>query len=473
MEFNKTKNYNDAKKYLNYFLKNHEDILEEYNLNKPSNRDKLAQKLAQYKMYKKYNIFRKITYEVIYDFCKPNIYKDYKEFEQAMKDTQISLADIVSENQNNELYRKQEQLHNLEEKIDIVRKRTNKITKIIKEKNNADAICEEIADELRRSIRNHRYDPTEYANKYTPQDSVMFMLLSDIHAGKKVDVGINQISKEIILRRLIDYRNATIEQIKEQKPNIVFIAMLGDYIEGLLHEACLIESDITSASEQAHEVTWMIYEQVIDPIVKIANRVIITGVAGNHDVTRSKKNARTHEDTYFSHIMHYLTQEVRHANDSGIYNVEMDKDYGFYENGKWMRPDDYNYKRISIFNGKKEIVLTHGDKIGRSGDKWLAKASRGKRNPDYVFAGHYHSCASMSSVNGCTIYFNGCVCGPDTFATSLGMVNEPSQRIITIKRMKIEDNIDGCESEVFVVNDCNVPLLYGWRGYDVYDKNNY
>ena len=455
-------NYIDSMKRLQSALKRSK-MLDDYDFNIPEHRNIAARKLANCKMYRATNAFKYITYEVIYDFCNPTEYKNYVDFEKVMKETKVEVAQIISDKQDAELTKKQAMLEETEEKLAISRHRNRVQNRGEIYQTRLLAELEEFRDSIRKLQETYIYDPSEYQSVYTPTDSVMFVCLSDIHLGKAVDVSINKINKDIIRQRVVDFVQIAKNKIAIQKPKKVVIAMLGDYIEGLIHGSCLAESDISSASDQMLEAGKIIVHEVIKPIAKVANSVLVTGVSGNHDVTIRKHTDRTNGDTYFTHLMNMITLEICKMNYEGIPHVAVDKQYGFDENDVYFYAKTYNHADLYLFDDKIKVTLVHGEYLSKKGS-FVEKVCFGGRIPDYVLAGHFHAPSVNTSICGSSLYYNGSLCGPDSFSSPRGMVNEPSQKIFTITRTVLNDNIENGARESFIVEDCNVPLLYGWRG---------
>ena len=466
----------EAKRILTkYVAENNLEV--KYDINDEKQRSLLCVELVQRKISaKRVGKTKYITYEAIYDKYNPVLFNDAKHLEDYSKYMLEQHMDIITTDQNKEITENQERIYKEEFAEKISRHKRAFIERTANKQRRDDAVNELIADDVREYLRSNpeqiEFNPQP---TYVAKDSAMIVNISDLHFGKCVDVGINTINKEILERRIQDYSKKCIDYIKQYKPKTVVIAILGDTIEGLIHVSSVAESDIPSASVQATAVAEVLWRSLIKPIAETANKTIVCGVSGNHGRTKASKNEVTLQDTFFGITMGNIAHKVELAhskNEISRERLQMDRNYSFDGNYTLKHPVDYTYCRIKLFNGKKVIVFVHGDKIGgKIGDKWTQRVARDSRIPDYTFAGHFHANAMMTSANGSKIYFNGSVCGPDTFAVTQGLIDKPSQKIFIIERNTIANDFGGITEE-FIEHEITVPLVYGFRGTSTYDVDN-
>lgn len=468
--------FKEAMRVLNKYVEA-QGLESEYDVTREIGRCQLAEELARRKALRIDRAQTKyITYEVIYERYNPIQFSNWHQLELFARSCYSQTNEYVRNTQNKEIRQNQQRQYESEEEYKKERHKRSYIERTASKKRRDDAINEIIGDDI-HEYTNSNPQITEFnsSSRYKEKDSVMIVNVSDIHYGKCVDVGINQINKLILEQRINDYANECIDKIKMFNPKKVIIAILGDCIEGLIHTSSRAESDIPSANVQATQIGHVLWNLFAKPIAEVANSTLICGVSGNHGRSIASKNDVTNQDTLFSITMQTLTTTIelsRVKNGFTEQKLSMEKNYYFDETNKFCHPNDYTYTRITLFDKKIMLAFTHGDKIGgKNGDKWLARISRGKRNPDYVFAGHYHSNEMKTSANGCKIYFNGSICGADTYATHMGLVDKPSQKIFLLERITTP-NIDGGITETFKETEFTIPLIYGWRGTEHYDSQN-
>ena len=276
-----------------------------------------------------------------------------------------------------------------------------------------------------------RFDVSKYFNinidTYSPTEARVFLLLSDFHAGMGVDKEYNNTyNRNVFIERLIELAHKTIYKLKQVKPQVVYCNLLGDMINGIIHEDGLKNASESNAYRQcklfAHGMA--IYLTMIASVVP---KIYVAGVKGNHDRMYKQMDACTEQDTFYTEDEYF--------------------DMGLSTNAYISGTDDNAIK----------IILAHGENTSKT------KAAQQltelyNQQPDYVFMGHFHQSAKQT--NGkTTIYYNGALCGPDKFAQNKGYNCPPSQSMLILEN-GIEDFI-------------TFELQSGWSNESVFDNKHF
>ena len=319
-----------------------------------------------------------------------------------------------------------------------------------------------------------RFDVSKYFNinidTYSPTEARVFLLLSDFHAGMGVDKEYNNTyNRNVFIERLIELAHKTIYKLKQVKPQVVYCNLLGDMINGIIHEDGLKNASESNAYRQcklfAHGMA--IYLTMIAGVVP---KIYVAGVKGNHDRMYKQMDACTEQDTFYTIYMRMLLYSIKSINEQ-INKEKAKNNLPLYDtiqvipnNSHATSEDEYFDMGLSTnayISGTDDnaikIILAHGENTSKT------KAAQQltelyNQQPDYVFMGHFHQSAKQT--NGkTTIYYNGALCGPDKFAQNKGYNCPPSQ-----SRLLLENGI-----EDFITFE----LQSGWSNESVFDNKHF
>jgi len=221
----------------------------------------------------------------------------------------------------------------------------------------------------------------------TKGDHAYFFICSDWQFGK-AEYNADWGSDDTIdyIRNGINQAKDNIKKLKASGTIIdeIYIIGLGDLIEGCYgffdHQPFNIE---LTRTEQEHLARLMIIE-VLDGLLKLAPKIVIGGVAGNHSEYRSGKAS--------------VSTTRLDASDSAMFQIigEIISDRERYKHVKTVVPDDF-YLTLEV-KGKR-VTFYHGHMTGGGGNaetklmnwwKNQAMARLPSGTADLLVTGHYH-----------------------------------------------------------------------------------
>jgi predicted phosphodiesterase len=247
------------------------------------------------------------------------------------------------------------------------------------------------------------------------------LVLSDLHYGKKIELKANYFDYEVARERMREVTLAFMTNYGGDKNyfNVdkLVIALLGDIIESAsMHMEESYKGCEFGNSEQVKAAAISIFEDCISPIASLGVPVYIPCVAGNHDRVFPKKSMSGQGTDYLSFIVYSMLEMF--CKIAGYTNVTFE-----IEKESYIVHDIYGYK----------ILLHHGDHANRGTDKQRLRDFRMrveeqvKYKIDGSISGHYHEPVVYG--RGVDIV-NGCLCGQDGFAQTMGYATEASQMLV-------------------------------------------
>ncbi len=228
------------------------------------------------------------------------------------------------------------------------------------------------------------------------------ILISDIHAGLKVENALNYYSIETLKEYFISLFEKTVKYCKLHNVNKLNIELLGDLISGSIqisnkadHEEDVI-SQIILVSE--------LLSDFIFNIKKCVQEVVVYGVIGNHSRIEADKRKSVNRENFERLIFEYIKIRVPEVN--------------LIQNGF----EDYlSYKTR---NGKL-IALSHGDKDSIQNAK-SHFTNVLKENICEAHLGHIHHFEAKDD-SGTLVITNGSFISTDNYAVGLRCNTEPYQ----------------------------------------------
>lgn len=249
--------------------------------------------------------------------------------------------------------------------------------------------------------------------KFIPDDKDILICISDVHLGLNTGKTLMDAYNPKIAEEFFDnYLNQVDEIINTHKVRNAYIALLGDEINGLIHETVRLEN-----SENIIQQIQTVSEHIARFIYEISKRVtcvFVNDVGGNH--TRvGKKDDVLRDERLDSLILWYSKAKL-----ANVDNVE------FLDNCKYD-------PTIAYFNiCGLQFLLCHGDYDTSDAAGVQKLAMMIGEIPYAVVMGHRHS-TSYSEVSGVKLIQSG------TFATSGSdyciqkrLIGSPSQAVAVI-----------------------------------------
>ena len=310
--------------------------------------------------------------------------------------------------------RAEEELDELDEKIVEMKKEKVKLTDVrtsvnrkIRELGRVENIIEEIARNLDELNENNPLINKEIVPVINNSRQGL-LLCSDWHCGAEFKTVANSFNLDILVNRVNEMVDRTIEICKRNNIEKIHIGYIGDLCNGLIHTTTRIENQI-GVAEQVTLISELI-SQMLDKLSKNFSVVSMSMTSSNHERFFMDKRENSYGDSYHRFIFEIVKLRTR-----DLINVAI------LENTK-----DESFTTLDLCG--ERIVLSHGDK-----DKKVNVPSRYSQilgyTPTLVCMGHYHN--EYSTVEGLSrIIINGSLMGSNQYAVDLRLCSTPSQSLI-------------------------------------------
>lgn len=254
-------------------------------------------------------------------------------------------------------------------------------------------------------------------------------LYSDLHAGEIVSLeethGINEYNQHIMKRRIDSFFNQIVEYADEVGSSVINFKMLGDLINGEIHEELMINSDLDTIESLILVADYT--SQWIRNLSKHFSEIKILGVSGNHGRFHKKPSFKKRNILNFDYLAYeFMKRELK--------NVVKE----FY-----VPKSPFSIHEILGFR----FFSTHGEMFkggtglspqsgtwGRDIEK-LNGVYKSTGGFQYAEFAHFHTpILETLSFSGISIITNGSIKGGDEF--SLGAVkssSRPAQIVYTVE----------------------------------------
>ena len=229
------------------------------------------------------------------------------------------------------------------------------------------------------------------------------LLISDVHAGLKVDNVVNYYDIEVCKDRLSQLLSKTIKYCKINKVTKLNVEFLGDLVNGIIK----VQNRIDEEEDTISQITTIseILSQFVNELKKEIPTVVMYGVIGNHSALFANKHERSRKENFERLIYKFISMRVNQP---------------VITNGL----EDFLTYKV----GNREIVLSHGDKDNISNAKQHFTDLLG-RKVDAIHFGHIHHFNVKDDCNT-DIIVNGSVISTDDYAVSLRRNTKASQTLI-------------------------------------------
>lgn len=249
------------------------------------------------------------------------------------------------------------------------------------------------------------YDRTVYPNQ---EDKESLLIISDTHYGLFVRNYWNKFDNNEFKRRMKKLITKTIIHSKFHKVKTLNLFLLGDLINGLIHQVTRINN-----TEDAVSQTMQISEIISEILVELCNefeKVKVYNVRGNHDRVTPNKKEEIAKESFNDFVPWYLKARLSHVG-----NLE------FIEN----KFDDEiivtNILGHNVFG-----VHGHRDKISKVTHNLTMMT---KIFPEYIVMGHVHH-HEENEDHGVEIIVNRSFSGVDDYAKELRLTSKSAQKLL-------------------------------------------
>jgi len=276
------------------------------------------------------------------------------------------------------------------------------------------------------------YKPWEAPN-YIPSNRSsareLVALYSDLHAGELVSLeethGLNEYNTQTMKKRIDIFFEKMIEFATELKTDVLHFKMLGDMINGEIHEELVRNADADTLESLILIADYT--AQWIRRISEFFREINILAVSGNHGRFSKKPNFKKRNTLNFDFISYeFMRRELRDVVD----NFDLPKSF-------FVIRDILGYKFLSMHGdtlkggtGLNPISGTWGRDVGK-----IESLYSDQGGFDYAEFAHFHtSILDMPTFSGVSMIANGSIKGADEF--SIGAVKKgeaPSQTVYVVE----------------------------------------
>lgn len=272
---------------------------------------------------------------------------------------------------------------------------------IEEQREHEEAITQIIADAIRdglsiADIKPYEVDPNrDYSIKGNNREEG-FLMLSDLHFGKKT----HRYNLEVAKERLHRVLDAVIKLGKRHELEVLNIALLGDIVDGeSIYPSHPHHIDASALSQIFASVEAFVPR--LRELAKHFKKVRIFTVPGNHGRVSKHYNEKTNFDSLFAMTLDFATRDIPNLD--------------FHMNYDWKYTHTINGVKFLMFHGhqiKMTLNLPHYGITTRI-SRWASTENLG--GFDVAVHGHFHSAISQKW-NNVHIFSNGTIVDGDEFA---------------------------------------------------------
>lgn len=265
-------------------------------------------------------------------------------------------------------------------------------------------------NDMRSKTSKHKKTPIPYS------EDCGVLVLSDLHFGQIVKTkGEIVYDTAIAYERMKELTDRTITHMEEYGLTNLYIAMLGDMVDG----DCIYKNHSFEVEKAAINQVQDVVSALVDMIKAITNEGIyveIGAVRGNHGIT----NYKNLEQDNWDNVVYDMLNLVFKEEDMVVINHFADSE-----------------AKVDILD--KQVILTHGNNLGdqirtASGSKnFRGICAKHKLNDgDMMFVGHLHF-FGIESDQDKTLVRNGALPNSSEYALKLNYYNKPMQTFMVFR----------------------------------------
>jgi len=277
------------------------------------------------------------------------------------------------------------------------------------------------------------YTPLEAPNvvksKEAP-DRAMVALFSDLHAGELVSLeethGLNEYNQSIMTDRIDSFFNQVIRYADELGLNILHLKMLGDMINGEIHEELIRNSDLDTVESLILISDYT--SQWLRNLTEHFDEIHVLGISGNHGRFSKKPNFKKMQTLNFDYLAYEF---MRRETENIVTSFELPKSPFVIREIKGHK---FLTTHGNIFKGGTGLNPVSGT-WGRDIEK-MKGLFQSEGGFEYAEFAHFHTpILDIPSFSGVSMIVNGAVKGADEFSVSAVKAgSRPSQIVYTVER---------------------------------------
>lgn len=274
------------------------------------------------------------------------------------------------------------------------------------------------------------WEPPEFIFSNHDKERAVVALYSDLHAGELVSLeethGINEYNQEIMKQRIDKFFTQVFEYAKEIGSSTLYLKMLGDMVNGEIHEELIRNSDLDTTESLIlvadYTAKW------IQRLSQYFTDIHVIALSGNHGRYSKKPNFKKAQTLNFDYLAYEL---IRRETQNIVSSFELPK-------SPFVIRDIYGFKFLSThgsnFKGGTGLSPTSGT-WGRDIEK-LKGLFQDSGGFDYAEFAHFHSPhLDVPTFSGVSILVNGAIKGADEFSmNAVKAGSRPSQIVYTVEK---------------------------------------
>lgn len=238
----------------------------------------------------------------------------------------------------------------------------------------------------------------------------LIVCISDLHIGASFSNYFGEYNTGIAVKRMAEYASKVREIAKRHNVGTIWVALLGDLINGNIHFTSQVSNDeniIQQVMDASEIISYFCNE------LAITNHVKIVSVSGNHSRLVSNKELAVHDerlDDLIFWIVQKMTQHIPRI----------------------------SYEKNKLDNGIFSIRVNNNDYLGVHGDMDGGLTKQSVSNlaamfgvfPYAIISGHKHTPA-FSEICGVKCVQSGSLCGSgDDYSVEKRLTGSPSQTVL-------------------------------------------
>lgn len=316
---------------------------------------------------------------------------------------------LINKDLDKEIVDKYEEIR-IESEKEKIRKQDQKreYMKLIREQARIEHVKDEMIKEIKQLAKEKPLKWFERSHFPTDFERESLLLLSDLHYGMFTRNYWNNFDNEEFKRRLNKLINKTIIYSKENKVKKLHLFLLGDLINGLIHQITRINN-----TEDAISQTMRVSELLAESISTLANEIEFVSIyncRGNHDRVTPNKKDEIAKESFNDLIPWWLKERLSHVG-----NIE------FVENtydDEIVVADILGYTVFGVHGHKDKVNnVTHN----------LTMMT--KMFPDYICMGHTHH-HEENEYHEVEVIVNSSFSGVDEYAKDIRRTSKAAQKLI-------------------------------------------
>lgn len=291
----------------------------------------------------------------------------------------------------------------------LLRDERNELNRRLREQARVEDQVSKIGDKLSEIGIEHF---PEKSGKVFSGENDMIVCVSDLHIGMCFSTTTGRYNTDIAYRRMAEYSETVLNYAVRHKCGKCYVAILGDNINGLIHEAMRI-SNRENVIEQVKHCAELLTEFVYS-LSGHFDEIIVVSVPGNHSRLMPNKDADLIDERLDDIVPWYMESALKHIKNVSIEN-RIDGAYGTY---------------AAMRVRGKSYVIVHGDDDSFS-ENGIAKLCMWLGYIPYcVISGHKHVPAMMEA-GGVVCIQSGSLSGSgDRFTNAHRLKGEASQTVL-------------------------------------------